>query len=188
MKITYKGVHHDLPLKLQEKVDQKFAKLAKLLDGRAGEQSAHVIVTQERHLQNAEITLQYYDHKLVGAGSDGDLFNAMSAALAKLEKQAVKQSERWRARARRPGAGKAAAAAAADRAIPAVANSAAKSAATPRIFRPRTHERRKPITLDEAMLQMEDGRAYMVYRDASQEERLSMLIRRPDGHFDLIEC
>ncbi len=58
--------------------------------------------------------------------------------------------------------------------------------AGPRVFRPNHHERRKPITLEEAMLQMEDGRDYLVYRDADKQS-VFMLVRRRDGHFDLIE-
>jgi hypothetical protein len=33
---------------------------------------------------------------------------------------------------------------------------------------------------------MEDGREYLVYRDA-EKECVSVLVRRRDGHFDLIE-
>src|SRR5579864_3555171 len=100
MNITYKGMHGDLPPKLQEKLDAKFAKLSKLLE-RRGEKEAHVVVTEERHLHRAEITLQFYDHQLAGAGADADLFTALSQALEKLEKQAVKQRGKWREKARR---------------------------------------------------------------------------------------
>ncbi len=41
------------------------------------------------------------------------------------------------------------------------------------------------MTLDEALLEM-DTSDYVVYRDA-QRDGLSVLVRRPDGHFDLIE-
>ena len=41
------------------------------------------------------------------------------------------------------------------------------------------------MTLDEAMIAVE-GRAYVVYRDA-QKDCVSVLIRRADGGFDLIE-
>src|SRR5690242_6550401 len=76
MKVTYKGLPHSLPVKVQQKLDGKFAKLAKLLDGR-GEREAHVIVTQERHRCCSEITVQFHDHKLVGKGADADLFTSM---------------------------------------------------------------------------------------------------------------
>ena len=55
-----------------------------------------------------------------------------------------------------------------------------------RVFRPDHHERRKPITLEEALLEMEDGRDYVAYRDADKQV-VSILIRRRDGHYDLIE-
>src|ERR1700691_86375 len=100
MKISYRGIPQQLPAKLQEKVDSKFGKLSKLLEKR-GEKEAHVAITTERHLHHAEITLQFYDHQLVGEGADTDLYTAMSVALDKLETQAVKQRGKWREKARR---------------------------------------------------------------------------------------
>ena len=41
--------------------------------------------------------------------------------------------------------------------------------------------------LDEALLEMERGRDYLVYRDA-ETDRLAVLVRRRDGHFDLVEA
>jgi putative sigma-54 modulation protein len=43
------------------------------------------------------------------------------------------------------------------------------------------------MTLDEAMLEMEKDRDYMVYRDA-ETDRLAVLVRRRDGHFDLVQA
>ena len=88
MNVSYRGIHKELPSKLQEKVDAKFAKLSKLLE-RRGEKEAHVVITTERHLHHAEITLQFYDHQLVCMGTDADLFTALSSALEKLEKLAA---------------------------------------------------------------------------------------------------
>ena len=179
MKIAYRGMHGDLPPKLQEKLDTKFAKLSKMLE-RRGEKEAHVVVTGERHLHNAEITLQFYDHQLVGVGSDADLFTALAQALEKLEKQAVKHRAKWREKARRTEPRKAAESGPAEQAPAAVDGD------LPRIFRVNHHQRRKPMTVEEAVLQMEDGREYLVYRDA-EKECVSVLVRRRDGHFDLIE-
>jgi putative sigma-54 modulation protein len=178
MKVTYRGVQRELPPKLQEKLDVKFGKLSKLLEKR-GEKEAHVVVTTERHLHNAEITLQFYDHQLVGIGSDGDLFAAMSSALEKLEKQAVKQRAKWRESRRHNGAEPV------SKSEPAPAAPREVSPAR-RVFRVNHHRQHKPMTLDEALLEMENGREYMVYRDADRE-CLSVLVRRRDGNFDLIE-
>ncbi len=56
-----------------------------------------------------------------------------------------------------------------------------------RIYRVNQHEKRKPLTVDEALLEMEDGRNYLVYRDADRDA-VSVLLRRKDGHFDLVEA
>jgi putative sigma-54 modulation protein len=125
--------------------------------------------------------MQFYDHQLVGIGSDVDLFTALSEALEKLEKQAVKLRAKWREKTRRSEPPKTVESGPAERAPAAVDGDR-----TPRIFRVNHHERRKPMTLEEAVLQMEDGREYLVYRDA-EKECVAVLVRRRDGHFDLIE-
>jgi len=184
MKVSYRGVHQELPAKFQEKIDAKFGKIAKLLE-RRGEKEAHVMITAERHLQHAEITLPFYDHDLVGVGSDADLFTALMAALDKLEKQALKQRTKWREKTRRGPNGKETAAPAAAEAPEARAGSV-ESPAAKRINRVNHHNRRKPMTLEEALIEMERGLDYLVYRDADRE-CLSVLVRRRDGNFDLIE-
>jgi putative sigma-54 modulation protein len=191
MNVSYRGIQEKLPQKLQEKLDTKFGKLSKLLEKR-GEKEAHVVVTKERHLLNAEITLQFYDHQLVGIGSDGDLFAAMSSALEKLEKQAVNTRGKWREKARRHNGvhssenGAPSLKSAKVNEAPAPVVKAVKAAPAQRVFRVNHLNRRKPMTLEEAMMEMENGREYMVYRDADRE-CLSVLVRRKDGNFDLIE-
>lgn len=186
MKVTYKGLPHDLPSKIQEKLDTKFRKLAKLLDSAAGEKSAHVVITNERHLNKAEVTLQIHDHTLVGLGGDTDLFTAVSAALLKLEKQALKHNARGRELRRRQSVAKRETAEVGSRKNHAPVPEISTEKPKPRIFRVRTHEKHKPITVEEALLLMEDGRQYVVFR-AVALDRITMLIRRPDGHLDMIE-
>ncbi len=187
MKVSYKGIKDEIPAKLQQKLDAKFAKLSKLVDGR-GEKQAHVVVTSERYLHKAEITLHVHNHQLVGIASDSDIFSAVSAALDRIEKQAAKQGARWRDTTRRSEPIKAATAKAEAPAAPIKKNSrkAVPNGPEQRVFRPDHHERRKPITLEEALLEMEDGRDYVAYRDADKQV-VSILIRRRDGHYDLIE-
>lgn len=180
MKVSYRGVQKELPPKLQEKLDVKFAKLSKLLE-RRGEKEAHVIITTERHLSKAEITIQFYDHQLVGLGADSDLFTSMSQALDKLEKQAVKQRTKFREKKRRDAPEAAAEETAAE-------PEAGDGAKQPRVFHVNHQGRRKPMTLEEALIELdgEAARPYLVYRDADKE-CVSVLIRRKDGNFDLIE-
>ena len=196
MNIRYKGVQKELAPRLQAKLDAKFAKLSKLLE-RRGEKEAHVVLTNERHLHQAEITLQFYDHSLVGIGRDPDVFTAMCSAIDNLEKQAVKTRGKRREKARRgarPSGPMGAAEKARSAAPPAAPKKsvAARKAAVQdgaqakRIFRVNHQDQRKPMTIDEAMLEMESGADYLVYRDA-KKDGVSVLVRRKDGHFDLIE-
>jgi putative sigma-54 modulation protein len=129
-----------------------------------------------------EITLNFYDHPLAAVASDADLFTALTTALDRLHKQALKQRTKWRDGKRKKSNGAVAAPARPER-----ETAAAASVRTQRVYRVNNHERRKPMTLEEAMLEMEQDRDYMVYRDADKD-RVRVLVRRADGHFDLIEA
>src|SRR5271169_5305460 len=100
MNVSYRGIKKEFSPKLQEKLDAKFAKISKLVEKR-GEKEAHVVVTSENRMHKAEITMQFYGHPLVGIASDADLFTALNGALDKLDKQAVKNCAKYRAKARR---------------------------------------------------------------------------------------
>jgi putative sigma-54 modulation protein len=177
MKITYTGRQVELAPAQQKKLEARFVKIGKLLDGKR-ECEAHVILSLERHLHHAEATINYYGHQLVGLGSSGDLFTAIHSAAEKLEKQCVKARTKWRDSKRTPH--KAAPEVETERVLPADGESGH------RIYRVNHHQKRKPMTLDEAVLEMDKSRDYMVYRDA-QTDRVSVLVRRRDGHFDLVE-
>jgi ribosome hibernation promoting factor len=179
MKITYTGRQVELAPAQLQKIEAQFAKVGKLLDGRE-EREAHVILSLERHLHQAEVTVNYHNHQLVGIGSNVDLFNAIRGAIEKLEKQTIKVRAKWRDTKRTPRKEAAAEGAAEPAAEP-------EHEATHQIFRINHHERRKPMTLDEALMAMETGGDYLVYRD-SQSGRVAVLVRRRDGNFDLIEA
>ena len=181
MNVSYRGIKKELSPKLQEKLDAKFAKLSKLVEKR-GEKEAHVVVTLENRMHKAEITMQFYGHPLVGIASDPDLFTAMSGALDKLDKQAVKNSAKWRAKVRRSGDKESSNGA--PELLGVIASSEGND--TRRVFRVNHPDgERKPMTIEEALLEMDD-RDYVVYRDA-ERECFSVLVRRRDGHFDLIQ-
>jgi putative sigma-54 modulation protein len=178
MKITYTGRQVELAPAQLTKIEAQFAKVGKLLDGRE-EKEAHVILSLERHLHQAEITVNYYHHQLIGVGSNVDLITAIHSALEKLEKQTIKVRAKWRDTKRTPRKEEEAAAA-----EPAVEPEQLEKG--PHVNRINHHERRKPMTLEEALLEMEKGADYLVYRDA-ETSRVAVLVRRHDGNFDLIE-
>jgi putative sigma-54 modulation protein len=195
MNVSYKGIQKALAPKLQAKLDAKFAKLSKLLEQR-GPKEAHVVVAFERGRNKAEVTMQFYGHPLVGMASDADVFTAVYEALGKLEAQAGKQRAKWREKQRRPEAVPQAAVPAKgakktaggkrknEELVGVVSGSGQKNSS--RVFRVNHRDEHKPMTLDEAMLEMEKDQDYMVYQDTSRQG-VSVLVRRRDGHFDLIE-
>jgi putative sigma-54 modulation protein len=194
MKISYTGRHEAFPQKQRSKFEVKLQKLSKTLD-RRGEKEAHVIFTQERFLNKVEITLNAWDHRFVGVGSNADLNVAAHEALDRLEKQTLKLRTKRRDTKRHQD--KEIGVSAAPSAQPqgrvpkrggksAGARASSGKTSPKKVFRVNHGDGKKPMTLEEAMLEMETSQDYMVYRD-TKTDRVTVLMRRPDGHFDLIE-
>lgn len=204
MKIHYTGKKEKFYPAQTEKLSGKFEKLAKLLDGK-GERNAHIILDSNRSLHRAEITVNYLEHTVVAEARNADQFLAINSAVEKLEKQVLKlRQKRWDPKKGTKKDVKQAAIITADEdTAPELGLSAKRPQQSPkarvpdinspngagrraRVFRVNHSEDRKPMTLDEAMLECENPGDYVVYRDADKN-CLSVLLRRPDGNFDLIE-
>jgi len=177
MRITYTGRQVELAPAQFRKIEAQFAKVGKLLDGK-DQREAHVILSLERHLHRAEVTVHYHNHPLVGIASNTDLFTSIHSAIGKLEKQAIKVRAKWRDTKRTPRK---------TAEEPAAMEASPEGETEKRVFRVNSHQNRKPMTLDEAHMEMEGDRDYLVYRDA-ETDRVSVLLRRRDGHFDLVEA
>ena len=198
MKLIVSGKTKEFTPEVQEKFSLKLAKLSKLIE-RRGEREAHVMHHMERHLHKVEVVMNLYDHQVAVKGSDTDLDAALIDAATKLEKQVVKMRTKWRTTHRdakgvrtskeswdqEPVAPvvKTAVTVKADKAK---ANGRAKVIAKPKIFRVNYDEDSKPMTIAEAIMEMESGVSYTVFRN-SEVNCLSVLVRRGDGNFDLIE-
>lgn len=198
MKLIYSGKTKEFTPELQKKFEGKLAKIGKFIEQR-GEREAHVAHTTERHLHKVELDVNYNDHALVVEGADNDLDVALSNAVEKLEAKILKQrarsrdtrrdikgvrssKENWDQTAPPPAQG-------AVTPIP-IRSAAAKTTLNgarrrPKVFRV-DYNSGKPMTLDEALLEMEQSSDYFVYRDSSKN-CVSVLVRRSDGNFDLIE-
>src|ERR1019366_6973246 len=83
------------PQRQRTKLEAKLQKLSKVLEQR-GEKEAHVVLAQERFLHKVEITINAWDHALVGIATDGDIAVAAHEAFDRLEKQLLKLRARWR--------------------------------------------------------------------------------------------
>jgi putative sigma-54 modulation protein len=184
MKVTYKGKLDSLVDEQRTKLEAKLAKLAKVVDGRE-EREAHFMLTSERHVHNAEITVSVRDHVMVGIGASPDLLTAMTSAIDKLEKQVRKLRAKFRDKNRGPEKSLRTKPLDEPEAVPADEEQAV-SPEEKRVFRVNHRANQKPLTIDEALMKMEDGRNYLVFRDA-ENDQLAVMLRRDDGNFDLVE-
>jgi putative sigma-54 modulation protein len=191
MKLIYTGKTKDFTPEFEERVAVKLAKLSKISEQR-GEREIHFVHQVERRLHKVEILMNFYDHPLVGEGADSDLTVALTQAVEKLEKQLLRHRDRWRdthrdAKAVRSGKENwdetPSTDVSAEKGSEASVNGAERK---PRVFRVNYDDGHKPMTLDEALLEMDSATDYVVYRN-SQKNCLSVLIKRSDGNFDLIE-
>jgi len=202
MKLVYTGREAEFPPHQARKMDAKLARISKLM-GR-GEKEARVMLTRERFLHQAQISVNVWDHSIVAVGSDADLFTAVSGAVDHREKQLAKLRTKWRdtkrhkeAPQRTPEASARRAEAAPNGAAPKAPTKAEKTKAAAeskpakaKFFRVGKSEnpdhRVKPMTAEEAMMEISAGEDYLVFEDAGSGRR-NVLVRRKDGHFDLIE-
>lgn len=195
MKLTYSGKTKEFTPELEEKVGAKLIKLSKMIEQR-GEREAHVTHHVERHLHKTEIVVKLYDHALIGEGADVDLATSLTHAIDNIEKQVVKLLNRWRdthrdakgVRDSKENWTPEEQAVAALKPGDLSRNGANGKPANgrPKIFQVNYDDGRKPMTLEEALLEMENGEDYVVYRDVDASG-VSILVRRPDGHYDLIQ-
>jgi putative sigma-54 modulation protein len=173
MKIEFTGRQTEIPDEVRRLAERKLAKLGKLLPAVT---HAHVILAADKHRQVAEVSLHSRLADLTAVEVTTNPRLSVAGAIDKLLRQAQRQRAKRRER---------------------------KGAASPRLTPPAPAERGgdrggarvvrtrraavKPMTLDEAALEMEGrGEGVLVYRDAVTE-RVSVLFRRKDGNLGLIE-
>jgi putative sigma-54 modulation protein len=199
MRITYTGRQVELAPAQLQKLEAQCVKLAKMLDGRKSECEARVVLSHERHLHKAEVTVEYHDHSMVGFAEDSDLFTAIHGAIEKLEKQAIKVRAKWRDSKRVPRKENIPAEPVAKAVAPPVqaggkggkakaANKIhGKNGSRARVRHMGEIEERKSMTLEEAIAEMGGDREYLTFLDA-KTGAVNVLVRRRDGHFDLVEA
>jgi putative sigma-54 modulation protein len=177
VQIEYTGRHTEVTPALRSLAEKKLAKLAKVLHGIT---NVHVIFVVDKHREIAEITVHSSHLDLAAAEESGDLSSSLTTVMEKLTRQAQKRVGKIRERKRRTRT------AAVWTGVLGPAAAAADGTARSRVVRSRRLVAR-PMTVDEAVLEIEstdDG--LLVFRDADTE-RLNVLYRRKDGNLSLIE-
>lgn len=180
MQFEFVGRHIDVTPAIRSHVKDNFKKITHLF-GNSTTARAHVVIDVNKSRHNAEIILFWRDHTLTAKDTNADMYQALTRCIDKIEKQAVRLKKKIidRKQSAIPLSALAPepAASAADNAPP---------ARSPRIV-PARRYRVKPMTPEEAALSLDgDGDQFVVFRD-SETSRLSVLYKRKDGNFGLIQ-
>jgi putative sigma-54 modulation protein len=190
MRLELTARHFTIPAPVRKLAEERIARVLRPLNDSAV--SAQVVVTRDKTRFHAEVTLHARgEHFLHGEATGRDAQTALGASIDKVERQVLKLKSKWTER-KRQGISPAKAASATPRpergaAVFGTGLEQRDNGGQPlRIIRARRYEV-KPMSVDEAAIEVADGRdAFLVFRNSSTEE-INVLFRRADGNLGLIE-
>ncbi len=190
LSITFR--HMDASDFLKDYAREKVERVNKYLD-RAGE--AHVVLSLERHLHNADIQIQSGSWVLRGREKSEDMYASIDLAMDKIERQLKRYKDKLKDHHNRKYAPPALGAASERRvrhdviAVPNPEDGSSPDAfeAAPRVIR--TNEFLvRPMSVEEAVMQMDlMNNDFFVFTNATSKE-MNVVYRRKDGHYGLIEA
>lgn len=195
MKIAYSGKSNGMSAVETKKLESRLLKLARFVDMKKGEREAHVGLRVEKRTHRADVSVLYKGEILATTGEGESLFVAAGAALEKLERQLTKSREKRQDTRKRVASRddkRGTTVVSPEIVSPSHSESNEQSVAdaepSPKVNIHRVNHlaKRKPLTVDEAVSAMKKTAPYMVFRD-TETESISILIRRGDMDFDLIE-
>jgi ribosomal subunit interface protein len=185
MRLELTGRHVDISPSVRRLVDDKLARLDRLLQDSA--LSAQVVLSKEKNGFRADVTLHARDDRFLhGVGKGTTLQVSFGQAIEKIVQQAQKVKGKWQERKRRGEV----------KGMPAVGESEAVSvrpamgekpvrARMPRILKA-LRQTIKPMSVADAARQLDGGAGVVVFRDA-ETSAVSVLYRAPSGELMLVE-
>ena len=183
MDFEYTGRHIDVTPALRAHVEEHFGKIGQLFEN-ATTARAHVIIDVVKNRHIAEILLHWREHTLTARDTNADMYQALTRCIDKIEKQALKLKKKMVER--KQTATPMSAVAPDTSTVPPTAREESAERAQPRIIAARRYKV-KPMTAEEAVMSLaDDGDQFVVFRD-SDTDRLSVLYKRKDGNYGLIQ-
>ena len=174
MKIEFTGRHIEVTPAIRSHVEDHFAKIENLFDGR--HPKVHVIIEVERGRHRSEVVMNWRNEALTATSTNADMYQSLTSTIAKIEKQARKLKDKVIDKSHK--ARKVAT-------VVAPSNNAVKMVAHPKIIKPKSISR-KPMTVDEARLLLDEGdKQFVVYRQA-KDGQVAVLYKREDNNYGLI--
>jgi len=177
MKFEYTGRHVEVSPALRRHVEDHFKKLDHIFNSDSS-LTTHVIIDVEKNRQIGEIVVNWREHTLTAKDTNADMYMALTRAMAKIEKQAVKLKKKIidRSQSGRP----------VSHVAPQPDGNLEATPRPPRIIPARRYAV-KPMTAEEAALRLSDeADQFLVFRDADTS-RLGVIYKRNDGNYGLIE-
>jgi putative sigma-54 modulation protein len=92
MNFEFTGRHIEVTPALRAHVEEHFAKIAHLFDGKPV--SAHVIIEVERGRHRSEIVMNWRNDVLTANSSVSDMYQSLTQTITKIEKQARRLKEK----------------------------------------------------------------------------------------------
>ena len=178
MDFEYTGRHVDVTPAIRAHVEEHFKKIEHIFTDTTAR--AHIIIEVEKNRHMGEVLLHWREHTLTARDANADMYAALTRAIAKLEKQALKLKKKLidRKQAAMPASSVAP--------QPDGAPELEASPRAPRIVNARRYNV-KPMTAEEAALALSDAAdQFLVFRD-SDTERVGVIYKRKDGNYGLIE-
>ena len=176
MRFEYTGRHLEVTAPIRKHVEAHFKKLAHVFNDTSA--STHTVIAVEKNRQIAEVIVHWRDHTLTAKDINNDMYMALTRAIGKIEKQALKLKKKIIDR--KQGARRTSAVA------PEPDGRLEATPRPPRIIAARRYSV-KPMTAEEAALRLSsEPDQFVVFRDADTD-RLGVLYKRKDGNFGLIE-
>src|SRR6266498_3797878 len=176
MRFEYTGRHVEVSPGIRKHVEGHFKKLAHIFNNTAA--WTHVIIEVEKTRHIGEVIVHWRDHTLTAKDINADMYMALTRAIAKIEKQALKLKKKLidRKQGARPTA----------EVAPEPDGQLEATPRPPRIIAARRYSV-KPMTAEEAALRLSSEQdQFVLFRDA-ETHRLAVLYKRRDGNFGLIE-
>lgn len=175
MKFEYTGRHIEVTPALRTHVEEHFNRIDHLFDGRPSK--AHVIIEVERGRHRSEIILTWRKEILTAATSNSDMYQSLAQTIDKLEKQALKIKNKIIDKNQKKS--KTAIAAP-------VADDTSPEPSRGRIINARRYAV-KPMAAEEAALLLDDGKdSFLVFRN-DEDQKVSVIYKRKDGNYGLIQ-
>ncbi len=176
MNIEYTGRHIEVTPALRTHAEEHFERIGHVFGQKP--MNAHVTIEVERGRHRSEVVVNWRNDVLTAMTTSADMYKSLADSIDKIGKQALKLKKKVIDKSHR--------AVKAGKLAPVEQTDVAPSPSSAKIIKTKRYKV-KPVSAEEAaMLLDEDENQFLVFRD-SDSERISVIYKRKDGNYGLIE-